>query len=168
VFHFPTRRAVSAVRPQSVGGFTLLEMTMALLIASITLAGFSVAYMSYRSSVSARRAAQVFAQDLSVARSYSVRSRDTVKVVFIESTPRYVISSSAGDTLVDRSFDPTAEIVLDTMDLDVSGDSIFFDSRGRIDFSGISGSLGVARFILSNGRFRVRFNLLGTSRVSPL
>ena len=150
------------------GGFTLLEITVALLIMSLALAGVAVSFSSYNQSTTAKRAAQVFAQDLSVGRSYAVRSRDTVKVVFSESIPSYRIESLSGDTLIERSFTGTSEFKLDTLDLQVYGDSIYFDTRGRINFAGIYGSTGVARFIAGAGRYQVRFNLLGTSRVSPL
>lgn len=155
-------------RNRPARGFTLLELTVALLIASLTLAGISVAFASYRDTMAARRSAEVFAQDLSVARSYSVRSRDTVNVVFNESTPEYVIYSVAGDTLVHRTFTSSSDVRLDTLDLQVTGDSILFDSRGRMDFSGVAGTVGVVEFIVGQGRYQVRFNLLGTSRVSPL
>lgn len=141
---------------------------MALLIMSLALGGISVSFSSYNAATSARRAAAVFAQDLSVGRSYSVRSRDTVKVVFSESTPSYMLVSLAGDTLVERSFTGTSDFKLDTLDLQATGDSVYFDVRGRINFGGITGTIGVARFIAGNGRYQVRFNMLGTSRVSPL
>jgi prepilin-type N-terminal cleavage/methylation domain-containing protein len=149
-------------------GFTLLEITVSLLIMSLALAGLSVAFGSYNQSTSARRAAEVFAYDLSVGRSFSVRTRDTVKVVFSETTPSYTVESLGGDTLVQRSFTATSEFKLDTLDLQATGDSIYFDTRGRINFGGITGSIGVARFIAGGGRYQVRFNVLGTSRVSPL
>lgn len=155
-------------RNPGTGGFTLLEITVALLIMSIALGGLAMGFSSYNASTSARRAAQVFAQDLTVGRSYAVRTREIVKVIFSESTPSYRVESVSGDTLVVRSFTGASEFKLDTLDLQVSGDSIYFDARGRIDFSGISGSIGVARFISGDGRYQVRFNMLGTSRVSPL
>ena len=82
------------------GGFTLLEITVALVIMSLALAGVAISFSSYNQSTSAKRAAQVFAQDLSVSRSYSVRSRVIVKVVFSESIPIYRIESASGDTLI--------------------------------------------------------------------
>jgi hypothetical protein len=135
---------------------------------SLALGGLSVAFRSYNQASSARRAAEVFAHDLSVSRSYSVRTRDTVKVVFSELTPSYRIESLGGDTLIERSFTATSDFKLDTLDLQSAGDSIYFDVRGRIYFGGITGSIGVARFIAGEGRYQVRFNMLGTSRVSPL
>ena len=135
---------------------------------SLALSGVVVSFSSYNASTSAKRAAQVFSQDLSVGRSFAVRTRDTVAVVFDESTPGYTIISFSGDTLVGRTFAVTSTFKLDTVDLQVTGDSIYFDERGRINFDGITGSIGVARFIAGDGRYQVRFNLLGTSRVSPL
>jgi len=159
---------VPDLRRRPPSGFTLIELTVALLVAGVTMAGLSVAYASYRTSIGAKRSAQVFAQDLSVARSYAVRTRDTVNVVFTESTPGYVIYSPSGDTLVNREFTVDSDLHLDTLDLQVTGDSILFDSRGRMDFSGVTGTVGVVWFIIGQGRYQVRFNMLGTSRVSPL
>jgi len=132
------------------------------------MAGISIAFSSYNAATAARRAAEVFAHDLSVGRSYAVRTRSVVKVVFTESTPSYRIESLLGDTLVERFFTGDSDFKLDTVDLQVTGDSIYFDARGRIDFSGISGSTGLVYFIAGGGRYQVKFNLLGTSRVSPL
>lgn len=158
----------STCHDSGTGGFTLIEITVALFIMTLTLAGMSVSFSNYNAATSARRAAEVFSQDLSVSRSYAVRTRDTVKVVFSESIPGYTIASVGGDTLIVRIFTASSDFKLDTLDLQVTGDSIFFDTRGRIYFGGISGSIGVARFIAGRGRYQVRFNLLGTSRVSPL
>jgi len=150
------------------GGFTLIELTVTLVIMSLTLTALAVGFNTYNRASSAKRAAEVFANDLSVGRSYAVRTRDTVKVVFSESTPSYRIESLAGDTLVERMFTASSDFKLDTLDLQATGDSIYFDRRGRIFFGGISGSIGVARFILGDAGYQVRFNVLGTSRVAPL
>jgi prepilin-type N-terminal cleavage/methylation domain-containing protein len=155
-------------RSDGTAGFTLIEITVVLLIMSLALAGVSVAFSSYNQASSARRAAEVFAHDLSVSRSYSVRTRDTVKVVFSESTPGYTIASLQGDTLVARTFTATSDFKLDTLDLQATGDSIYFDVRGRVYFGGITGSIGIARFIAGDKGYQVRFNLLGTARVRPL
>jgi len=152
--------------PRAVSGFTLLEMTITLLIMSLTLTALSVAFANYRTNTSAKRSAEVFAQDLSVGRGYAVRSREVVSVRFDEVGMGYVLVSASGDSLIVRTFTATSDLRLDAIDLQSTGDSLFFDSQGRIDFSGVGSSLGAALFVSGTMQYAVRFNTLGASRVS--
>jgi prepilin-type N-terminal cleavage/methylation domain-containing protein len=152
--------------PRAISGFTLIELTITLLIMSVTLAALSVAFSAYRSNTTARRAAEVFAQDLSVGRSRSVRSREVVSVRFDEVGMGYVLVSASGDSIITRSFTPTSGLRLDAIDLQSTGDSLFFDSRGRIDWSGVGSALGTALFVSGTNQYTVRFNTLGASRVA--
>ncbi len=133
---------------------------------SLSLAALSVAFSTYRSNSAAKRAAELFAQDLSVARGHSVRSREIVSVRFDEAERSYVLVTAGGDSIVRRSYADSADFQLDQIDLQVEGDSLTFDMRGRIDFGGVRSSLGRAVFVSGDNRYSVRFNTLGATRVA--
>ena len=80
---------------RKVGGVTLLEMTTVLVLAGVTLGFGSLAFGDYYKRTAARRAAQVFAQDLTLARTTAVRIRETVVIQFNEDTRSYVVETGS-------------------------------------------------------------------------
>lgn len=147
-------------------GVTLIELLVVLVIMSITLATVAVTYNSYLDRSSAKRAAEVFAQDLTVARNSASRSRQTVVVDFDEGSLSYVVRVQDGDTILYRFFDPDAELALSSIDLEIMGDTVAFNSQGIADLSGAAGSLGRAVFTAGNTTYAVSFNSMGSSRVA--
>lgn len=146
-------------------GYTMLEMIVVVTLLLLSLAVASASFSAYQQRTTARRAAQIFAQDLSLARSTAVRSRGDVIVAFDEADLGYSIRTAEGDTLVSRSFEGGQDLVLSALDLRFPGDSLVFDSRGVGDLSGITGSLGRAVFEAGNTSYEVSFNSMGASRV---
>lgn len=120
----------------------------------------------YIARTTARRAAQVFAQDLTQARMFAVRSRVPVVVRFFESTLRYEVATGDGLTqLASRRFDGAGSFDLSGLALDMDGDSVVFSRRGIADLDGAEGPLGEARFEAGDASYTVSFNSLGASRV---
>ncbi len=117
----------------------------------------------YQERTSAKRAAELFGQDLTVARNTAYRSRQTVVLDFAESSLNYVIRVAAGDTLFSRSFGEDQDLELTGLDLELSGDSVAFSSRGVADLGGAT--LGRAVFTLGSTAYSVTFNAIGASRV---
>ncbi len=146
-------------------GFTLIELLVVLVIAAVTLAIVAVTFNRYLDRTAARRAAELFSQDLSVARGWASRSRQRVVLDFDEGGKSYRIRVQAGDTLVSRSFDGDSEIPLSSLDLQFTGDTVAFDGRGVADLSGAGGPLGRAVFTAGSTTYAVSFNSLGSSRV---
>ena len=144
-------------------GFTLIEMLVVLVITGISLSLIGIGFGRYMERSSARRAAEVFGQDLSLARNQAARSRQVVVVDFDESALNYVIRVAAGDTVATRFFDEDSDIRLQEIDLELTGDTVAFNSRGVADLSGAT--LGRAVFTLGNTSFAVSFNAMGSSRV---
>lgn len=143
----------------------MLEMIVVVTLLMLTLAVAAASFSSYQQRTTSRRAAQIFAQDLSLARSAAVRSREAVSVVFDETNRGYRIRTEGGDELVSRSFERGQDMVLSAVDLQFPGDSLVFDSRGVGDLSGITGTLGKAVFQAGNTSYEVAFNSMGASRV---
>jgi prepilin-type N-terminal cleavage/methylation domain-containing protein len=151
-----------------LGGFTLLELTIVLVLAGLMLGFAGLTFGDYFRSSSARQAGQIFARDLSLARSAALRSRESVVVRFDESSRWYQVAmQSSGREIVRRRFGANADIALSGIDLRMSGDSVAVSPRGVVDLSGIvgSGSLGEARFTFGATEYSVYFNSMGASKV---
>ena len=147
-------------------GFTLIELLVVLSIAAIGFAFAGLVFNSYFERVSAQRAAQVFAQDLTLARNWAVRSREPVVLRFYESSLWYEVEAeSSGTEVARRRFGGTGDIGLAGVALDIPGDSVVFDSRGIADLSGAPGPLGIATFSSGAVTYTVSFNSMGASKI---
>ncbi len=151
--------------PPAQLGFTVIEMLVSLILFTTAMALTSIVFVGYQSRTAAQRAAQVFAMDLSYARTSAVRRRERVIVDFDVGSVSYVIRSEAGDTLLSREFGRDDEIPLDWLDLNLTGDSLVFDTRGVGDLSGAGSSLGLASFAAGEAIYDVSFNVMGASKV---
>jgi len=147
------------------GGFSLFEMLVAMVILSV-LAGIAVAsFGEYARRTAAVRSAEVFARDLTIARTAAVGERIPVTIVFDESERSYLIRKIGGEILLTRNFGMEGEIPLSSIDLDIDGDSIVFNERGILAFHNLGSSLVAARFEGGGRSYVVSFNALGTSAV---
>lgn len=147
-------------------GFTILEVIVVLTIGAVIAGMGTLAFSGYFHRDSARRAAQVFAQDLVAARSYAIRSQEAVVIRFFESTLWYQVASPSSSTeIVRRRFGGAGEIELSAVTLDTAGDSLVFDARGMADMSGAGGSVGTATFSSGATTYTVSFNGMGASRI---
>ena len=143
----------------------MVEMLVSLILFTIAMALTSVVFTGYQSRTAAQRAAQVFAMDLSLARTSAVRGREAVIVDFDEAGMRYCIRLESGDTIVERKFGRDDDIPLDLLNLQLTGDSLVFDARGVGDLSGSGSSLGIASFAAGETIYDVSFNVMGASRL---
>ena len=154
--------------PRSPGrsGFTLLELTIVLLLSAFTIAYAGLTFSGYFQRTSAQRAALVFAQDLKKARADALRSRQAVVIRFDETNLWYeVVEEDSGTQIVKRRFGDNAEIALSAIDLYMRGDSVALNSRGVVSLSNAYGGVGQARFTMGGTRYVVYFNGLGASKV---
>lgn len=151
-------------------GFTLMEIAIVVTISAVIVTLGALTFSGYFQRSAARQAAQVFAQDLAAARGYSVRAREPVVLRFYEGTLWYeIVTQTTATEVVRRRFSGTsADIDLSSVSLDMAGDTLVFDARGKIDMSGVGGPLGTAVFSAGAISYRVQFNGLGASRVEPL
>jgi len=149
-------------------GFSIVELVIVLVVTSLVLGIAGLTFTDYFDRSSARRAAQVFARDLSFARSSALRSRDRVVIRFDETDRWYEVAmQDGGNALVTRRFGSNADVVLRAIDLRMDGDTVVVDSRGVVDLAGIvgTGSLGEARFASGSKEYSVYFNSMGASKV---
>ena len=144
----------------------MLELVVVMLLLSLSLAAGAGVFSAYQSRTAAQRAAQIFALDISLARTSAVRGRETVIVDFDELQVSYLVRLESGDTIVKREFSQSDDIWLDSLDLQLTGDSLVFDTRGVGDLSGAGSSLGVARFVAGDTGYDVSFNGMGASKVN--
>lgn len=137
-----------------------------LTLSGITMAFAMLSFSGYFQRSSVKRAAQVFARDLTVARATAVRTQQPVVIRFYESSRWYMVETLESNTeIVRRRFGVNADIDLSAIDLQFVGDSVTFNSRGVADLSDAAGPLGVARFSLGALAYEVSFNSMGASKV---
>ena len=147
-------------------GFTLIELVIVLALSALVLGFAGLTFSGFLKKTSARRAAELFAQDLTVARSYAVRSREPVVIRFYESTLWYEVETQTTATQVAlRRFGASGEVRLSAVDLGIPGDSLVFSARGIADLSGAAGSLGTAIFSSGATSYTVSFNSMGASKI---
>ena len=103
--------------------------------------------------------------DLSLARTSAVRGREVVIVDFDEAGRSYGIRLESGDTILRREFGRDDDIPLDSLNLQLLGDSVTFDARGVGDLSGSGSPLGTASFAAGVNIYDVSFNVMGASKV---
>ena len=144
----------------------MIELTVVLILSSIALTFAGLTFSGYFQRVSAERAARVFSQDLTLARTWAVRSREPVVIRFYESSLWYEVEAQTTATEVARRrFGLNADIDLSAVTLDLAGDSLVFDSRGIADLSGAGGALGTATFSSGAVTYTVSFNSMGASKI---
>jgi len=156
-------------RAGSLGGYSVLEMSVVAAIAGVMLSLAAWGFADYSARSGAQRAALVFAQDLKLARSAAVRGQEPVVIRFDEEAGWYQIVTGEPETeLARRRFFEDADVSLQGIDLLFEGDSVVFSTRGVAELGGSPESYGEARFLSGSARFRVRFNGTGTARVDEL
>lgn len=149
-------------------GFSAIEMITVLVVVGVAASVGMNAYGSYARKASARRAAEVFASDLALARGMAIRGRQNVSVAFDETAREYVVRTQGGREVVRRAFGPAGELRVDAMDLEMEGDSVTFNSRGFADLRGSAGAVGRATFTTGSSSYAASFNALGASKVAGL
>jgi prepilin-type N-terminal cleavage/methylation domain-containing protein len=148
--------------PAGKGGFTLVELLIALTLIAVAMAISASAFRTYYERTLARRAASVIAADIAVTRSTAIKLGRNVSLVATEDSLSYVIRSDSGTVLYPRrSFDTESELPLTSLDVQLNGDSMTFNPRG-IMVSGGARRIDVA--VASRG-MRVEFNVLGRTRI---
>ena len=145
-------------------GFTILEMLVVLIIGMVLIGLAAIAFEKTSTNTSARSAAQVFTRDLAMARSHAVRERQKVTINFYESSKWYLITTASGRELARRRFGVGGnnDVNLSAVNLQTTGDSVVFSTRG---IATLSGALGTATFTAGNATYTVSFNSLGASSV---
>ena len=156
-------RRSDALRGCGSEGFTILELTVVMVIAVILLSITVTTLSHYNQKTSANRAAMVFARDLTLARSMAVRGRQTVAIKFDETNLYYTVTTSDGRTLARREFGSSGDVALSAATLELTGDSVQFSARGVGNLGG--STTATATFTAGDQSYRVTFNGMGASKV---
>ena len=143
-------------------GFTLVEMLIVLSIISLAMLMANTSFITFRESSTLNRAARVIAADVSLARSYAIRHRTPVALVADESTQSYIIRDNTGTVYLNRVFDASSEMLIESLNVAVTGDSIAFNERGLMSGAG-SANIDISR---SGGGRRVQVNAVGRWRIT--
>lgn len=147
-------------RRNNQAGFTLVELLIVMSIVSLSMLIANSSYISFRESSALNRAARVVAADVALTRSYAIRNRIAVSLVADEANRSYVVRDEGGNVYLNRMFDATSDMALETLDLSPSGDSIAFNSRGMLTLG--TATIDVGR---SGSSRRVTLNAIGRWRI---
>jgi prepilin-type N-terminal cleavage/methylation domain-containing protein len=163
----PQRRRSRRRRGMGGGGFTLLEMTIVLIIGGVLMGMAALTFGNVATRGSARRAAQVFSRDLAMARSMAVRGREKVVIRFQEAADSlgYEVVTASGRELAVRRFGADQDVNLSAIDLTTTGDSLVFSNRG---VATLAAAIDSATFSVGAATYLVTFNGMGASRVGEL
>jgi len=143
------------------GGFTLMELLIAMSIATTVSFVGIVAFKQWGEAGTVEKAARVVAADVALTRQYAIQRRETVSLAADETNRSYQIRSASGVVLLRRDFDAANDLPLTQLDIRLPGDSIAFNSRGLVANAGLA-QVDVGR----TGRTqRVSFNALGRTRI---
>lgn len=144
------------------GGFTLVELLIAITVISLVVAIGTSGLREYYERTVVRQAAEVFAADIAVTRSAAIKLRQNVSLVVREDSLAYRIRSDSGTVLrPTRRFNSDSELPLTALDLKLTGDSLTFNSRGVMISPGTR-EIDVAR---NERGARIQFNVLGRTRI---
>lgn len=147
-------------------GFALIELVMALVLVSVmlSLGGLSLRRWTDRNAV--RNAAELFAQDLSLARGAALRGRESVAIRPDDPGIGYRIVAEGDRELAHRDYAAGDGIRLHGIRFIQPPDGVVFGPRGTAELTG-EGALGEVRFLLSGHEWLVHFNAAGAARVVP-
>ncbi|MDH3428189.1 MAG: GspH/FimT family pseudopilin [Gemmatimonadota bacterium] len=149
-------------RPHSQRGFTIVELLIVLSIVSLAMLIANSSYITFRESSVLNRAARVIAADVALTRSYAIRHRAPVALVADESKQSYVIRDAAGNVFLNRVFDASSEMPIESLNVIMFGDSVTFNERGLM--WGL-GSVNIDITRRGSGR-RVQANAVGRWRIT--
>lgn len=155
------REAVGAGRAGGAG-FTLIELLLAIITVAVLLGVAYGGYRQFNEAVVVKKAANIIGSDVALTRSLAIQRRSNVSLVADEPQRSYVIRDTAGAVLARRSFDRTAALPLDMLDVQADGDSVAFNSRGLM----ASGAGVVIELGRGERRRAVTVNALGRYQVS--
>lgn len=146
--------------PHCAGGFTLIEMLIAVSILSLVLVIGSGSFQLVRERSITTRAAETVGADLALTRSLAIRTRSNVSLAADEGAIAYEIRDTTGHVFQNRQFTPDADLPLARLDVQFPGDSLTFNSRGLLVGAG-GGQIDVYGRTRSR---RVVFNALARYR----
>ena len=110
-------------------GVSLIELLCAVVVAGVLLTATFTAVASYDRTRRASRVAGLLEWEVTVARSYAIRSGRPMSLIVDESA-RSVVLRDGASTWRTLSLGDGSRFRVDRLDLDIAGDSLLFSPRG--------------------------------------
>ncbi|HKJ03739.1 MAG TPA: type II secretion system protein [Longimicrobiales bacterium] len=154
-----TATSARPARPARRAGFSLIELIWVLSLIGILVSMAAPRYTEYRNRIAADQAASAVGNFVALARSYAIQTRTATTLKVTPGTRRVAIEID-GETIRELNLGPGGDFELDTLDMDMTGDSITFTARGICQQCGVSGTGAVV--VAGHGSaYVVTFNAVG-------
>jgi len=122
----PLLRAARTTR----SGFTLIELLITMtFIAILMTIGFG-AFRNYAQQQLGRRATQAVAWEVTLARSYAIRSGGAIAIVADETARTLVVRDADAKIWHQLDLGPSSDLPVSKLDVLLTGDSLVFSRRG--------------------------------------
>jgi prepilin-type N-terminal cleavage/methylation domain-containing protein len=155
-----SRGTPKGVRSGHREGFTLVELVMVLMLIGIIVGTAVPNYTDYRNRVVPQQASAVIGNFVALARSYAIQSRLPSTLV-IDPVNRQAVIRVDGEDIRALDLGPNGDYVLDTLDMDMPGDSITFTARGICSQCGMAGT-GAIIVAARGTSYLITFNAVGS------
>jgi type II secretory pathway pseudopilin PulG len=110
-------------------GFTLVEVFFTLIVLSLIMGAGMSSLHRYIRQQQVDRAADAVAWEITVARSYAIREGQSVRLVIDEANRSMTVRDDA-TTWRTLRMGPGTELPVDSLTVDIPGDSLIFSFRG--------------------------------------
>lgn len=114
---------------RGVRGFTLVEALITMVVIGLVLGAGMGSLKKYMRQQQVDRAADAILWEITVARSYAVREGEPVSLVIDEANRTLIVRDSA-QTWRTLNMGPGSELPVDSLTIDIPGDSLVFSFRG--------------------------------------
>jgi prepilin-type N-terminal cleavage/methylation domain-containing protein len=144
---------------QGERGFTLIEVFLTLAVLGIIMGAGMASLHKYIRTQQVDRAADAILWEITVARSYAIREGESVRLVVDEANKSMIVRDNS-QTWRNLRLGPGTELPVDSLTIDIPGDSLIFSFRGFcLNCSGVStATLAVT---VGNRQRKVQVGFLG-------
>ena len=149
---------------RAVNGFTLVEMLMVVMIASVMTTVAAGQYTTYLDRIGPERAARIVGSYVALTRSYAIQRRSPVSFV-LDGTEEKLWIRTTTDTIRSVDLGEETDFRLETLNMGFPGDSLTFSSRGVCRECGLTGT-GTVEVAGANASYLVTFNALGVWKMA--
>jgi len=140
-------------------GFTLMELVLVLSIIATMVGIAAPKYTEYRNRLVPDQASSVVGNFVALTRSFAIQSRRSATLKVNPSTHVMQIQVDE-ETIRTMNMGEGGDFELDTLDMDMTGDSVTFNARGVCTQCGVTGT-GAIIVATNGGGYVVTYNAVG-------